>query len=145
MGRKDVGPILRAHLANRTADELDALAVSHRGIMPAGFDYPRETDPWIARQFTPEQLADDYRGSEFLAIVGRLRDGATSVIASLPTKRRARTTKAVFLLGSSSFGLVCLKVPYDLGPYDLGPYDQTRQISCDAQGGSPGEFSSLSH
>ena len=47
------------------------------GIMPAGFDYPRDTDVWIARQFTPEQLADDFRGNEFLTIVGRLHDGAT--------------------------------------------------------------------
>ena len=57
--------------------QLDGAQYLIGGIMPAGFDYPRETDLWIARQFTPEQLADDYRGNEFLAIVGRLRDGAT--------------------------------------------------------------------
>jgi len=47
------------------------------GIMPAGFDYPRETDLWIARQFTPSQLSDSFRGGEFLTIVGRMADGVT--------------------------------------------------------------------
>ena len=45
--------------------------------MPASFDYPRSTEIWIARQFTADQLSDDYRGNEFLLVVGRLADGVS--------------------------------------------------------------------
>ena len=56
---------------------LDGEARTIAAVMPKGFDYPRGTDVWTARQFRPDQLADDYRGNEFLTVVGRMRDGST--------------------------------------------------------------------
>ncbi len=42
-------------------------------VMPAQFDLPRGTEVWTPLYFTPAQLANDFRGNEYLQVIGRLR------------------------------------------------------------------------
>jgi ABC-type antimicrobial peptide transport system permease subunit len=42
------------------------------GIMPADFRFPTQVELWIPLAFTPQQMADNNRGSHFLRVVGRL-------------------------------------------------------------------------
>jgi putative ABC transport system permease protein len=45
--------------------------------MPAELDIPRNSDLWLPLVFTPRELADDFRGNEYLQVLGRLKPGAT--------------------------------------------------------------------
>jgi putative ABC transport system permease protein len=45
------------------------------GILPRGFDYPARTEIFLPLVFTPEQLADGFRGNEYLFEVARLKPG----------------------------------------------------------------------
>lgn len=45
------------------------------GAVSSALDFPRNTDLWIPLQFTPEQLSDDFRGNEYLEVIGRLKPG----------------------------------------------------------------------
>src|SRR5262245_41360401 len=46
------------------------------GIMPAGFWFPSpDTEIWTPLVFTPEQISDDSRGSEYLSMVARIKPG----------------------------------------------------------------------
>lgn len=78
---------------------LDGEAHEITAVMPRHFDYPRGTDVWLPLTFTPEQLADDARGNEYLSIVARLGEGvalesarsemdtiAAAVIANVPDR-----------------------------------------------------------
>jgi putative ABC transport system permease protein len=47
------------------------------GVMPPGFSFPAGANLWTTLVFTPEQLADNNRGSHFLSVVGRLKPGGT--------------------------------------------------------------------
>ncbi|HZS47352.1 MAG TPA: ABC transporter permease [Blastocatellia bacterium] len=48
------------------------------GVMPPGFEFPtRETDIWTPFEVTSEFLSENYRGSHFQQIVGRLKEGVT--------------------------------------------------------------------
>jgi putative ABC transport system permease protein len=47
------------------------------GVMPEGFDFPPGTEVYVPLVFRPEQLADNYRGNEFLQNLGRLAPGAS--------------------------------------------------------------------
>ncbi|MBA3441913.1 MAG: ABC transporter permease [Pyrinomonadaceae bacterium] len=49
------------------------------GVMPAGFEYPAETDVWVAAAFAPDLYQD--RGSRFLRVVARLKPGVTQAQA----------------------------------------------------------------
>ncbi len=57
---------------------LDGESYLVSGILPRGFDYPRRTDVFLSLVFTPEQLADGFRGNEYLFEVARMKPGATA-------------------------------------------------------------------
>lgn len=44
-------------------------------VMGPDFDYPRGTEVWLPLTFTPDQMADGFRGNEYLAMIGRMKDG----------------------------------------------------------------------
>jgi putative ABC transport system permease protein len=52
------------------------------GVMPEGMDFPRGTELYVPLVFTSEQLADNYRGNEFLLNVARLAPGASLTAVS---------------------------------------------------------------
>lgn len=55
--------------------QLDGAAVEVVGVMPAGFDVPREEiELWLR---TPIERRDDYRSSRYLGMIGRLAPGVT--------------------------------------------------------------------
>ncbi|MBY6204475.1 ABC transporter permease [Halomonas denitrificans] len=48
------------------------------GVMPPGFVFPnQQVRLWIPFAFTPEQMSDDERGTEYSNMIGRLAPGAT--------------------------------------------------------------------
>ena len=46
-------------------------------VMGPDFDFPRGSEVWLPLTFTPRQLADAFRGNEYLSMVGRMKDGVT--------------------------------------------------------------------
>lgn len=70
------------------------------GVMPRAFDYPAKAEIFLPLVFTPEQLADGYRGNEYLFEVARMKPGvglfelsremgaiAASVLERVPERR----------------------------------------------------------
>jgi predicted permease len=70
------------------------------GVMPQGFDYPARTEIFLPLVFAPEQLADGFRGNEYLFEVARMKSGiavselgsemdriAASVLERVPKRR----------------------------------------------------------
>ena len=47
------------------------------GVVPAGHGYPFSAELWMPLVFTSSQLSDANRGARYLAMIGRLRGGAT--------------------------------------------------------------------
>jgi predicted permease len=57
---------------------IDGVAHSVVGVMPADFGLPGDRiDVWQPLAFSPAQMTDAERGSEFLRVIGRMRAGAT--------------------------------------------------------------------
>ena len=70
------------------------------GVLPRGFDFPPKTEIFLPLVFTPEQLADGFRGNEYLFEVARMKPGvapselsreiaaiAASVLERVPERR----------------------------------------------------------
>jgi predicted permease len=70
------------------------------GVVPRGFDYPAGTEIFLSLVFTPEQLADGFRGNEYLFEIARMKPGvsvsdvsremdrvAASVLERVPARR----------------------------------------------------------
>ena len=57
------------------------------GVMPAGYDFPGNSEVWIPLRFTPRDLRDSQRGAHFLGAVGRLKPGVTAAQASADLDR----------------------------------------------------------
>jgi len=58
--------------------QLNGLPHTVIGVMPRSFDFPAggdATDVWVPYHFTDQEIAN--RGSHFLAVVGRLKDGTS--------------------------------------------------------------------
>lgn len=47
------------------------------GVLPAGFDYPNNSEIWMPLAFKPSDLAPDNRGSHQFEVVARLKPGVT--------------------------------------------------------------------
>ncbi|MFP5261920.1 MAG: ABC transporter permease [Blastocatellia bacterium] len=54
---------------------LDGNSYAIVGIMPADFVVPQSVDIWTPIAFTPEQLAANNHGNEFLTVIARLKPG----------------------------------------------------------------------
>jgi putative ABC transport system permease protein len=72
---------LRAFGGDRSAVgktlRLDGETYDVAGILPETFDFPRGADVWMPLVFGPDQIADSYRGNEFLEVVARAREGVS--------------------------------------------------------------------
>ena len=51
--------------------------VTVQAVLPPGFDFPAGTDVWLPLTFRPDQVADAYRGNEFLLMAGRMTSFAS--------------------------------------------------------------------
>ncbi len=47
------------------------------GVLPAGFDYPNQSEMWSPLSFAPDDLAPNNRGNHGLEVIGRLKPGVT--------------------------------------------------------------------
>ncbi len=47
------------------------------GVMPAGFDYPDESEIWEPLAFSPNDLSENSRGGHGLEVLGRIKPGLT--------------------------------------------------------------------
>jgi putative ABC transport system permease protein len=64
------------HVVGRTID-IDGVATSVVGVMPAGFSYPDETEMWGPLAFSPDDLSENSRGGHGLEVLGRIKPGLT--------------------------------------------------------------------
>ncbi|MGB6193656.1 MAG: ABC transporter permease, partial [Terracidiphilus sp.] len=58
----------------RTID-IDGAPMSIVGVMPAGFDYPQDSEIWAPLAFGPADLSENSRGSHGLEVLARIRPG----------------------------------------------------------------------
>jgi len=66
-----------ASIVNKTI-QLDGHTVTIVGVMPASFHFPdREVEAWRPLAFSPDDLAENNRGSHFLNVIARLKPGVT--------------------------------------------------------------------
>ncbi len=58
--------------------QLDGQTFEVIGVMPPGFVFPnQDVRLWVPFAFTPEQMSDDQRGTEYSNMIARLQRGAT--------------------------------------------------------------------
>ena len=62
------------HVVGRTI-EIDGVATSVVGVMPAGFSYPDETEMWGPLAFSPDDLSENSRGGHGLEVLVRIKPG----------------------------------------------------------------------
>src|SRR5690606_34897546 len=72
------------------------------GVMPAGFDYPEEAQLWLPCRFAP----DESRGSLFLTVVGRLREGVTPERAQAQMSTIARDLEREYPRANEGNGIL---------------------------------------
>jgi putative ABC transport system permease protein len=53
---------------------LDGESYLVAGVLPERFDFPPRTEVFLPLVFTPEELSDDFRGNEYLLVVGRMKE-----------------------------------------------------------------------
>jgi putative ABC transport system permease protein len=93
--------------------KLEGTPNEEAGVMPAGFDFPGETELWTPLGFAADELRPNQRGAHYLSAVGRLRDGVTVAQAGadldrieqelarqFPDKVEGYTVRAIPLLDS---------------------------------------------
>lgn len=57
---------------------LDGRSTNVIGVMPPDFQFPdKEVEAWMPLVFTADQLSDNWRGSHFLNVIGRLKPGVS--------------------------------------------------------------------
>lgn len=77
-GTAVVSDRLRRRLGNPATLRLGGSVHRVIAVMPPAFAYPdREVEVWLPLELTPEDIADENRGSENLYMVARLREGVT--------------------------------------------------------------------
>ncbi len=54
---------------------VDAVPMIVVGVMPAGFDYPQESEIWGPLAFSPDDLSPSSRGGHGLEVLGRIKPG----------------------------------------------------------------------
>lgn len=89
-------------LVGKTA-MLDGVNVTIVGIMPAGFQYPREVDVWTPITFHAPQTSA--RRSHFLQAIGRLKPGVTSDQAQAEMNAIARQLEKQYPDSNTNYGL----------------------------------------
>ncbi len=88
--------------------ELDGIRYQVVGVMPSRFRFSIGPDLYVPLAFTPQQLADNQRGREYLAVVARLQQGMSLAQARSAIEATARRIDAEFGRGSFSVGLTPL-------------------------------------
>jgi putative ABC transport system permease protein len=74
------------------------------GVMPPGFDFPRDTEVWCPAAFSVAQRAPGARSEEFLSVIARLRPGVTLQSAGADLDRIADELRPQYY-GDSKWGL----------------------------------------
>jgi putative ABC transport system permease protein len=54
---------------------IDAVPMTVVGVMPAGFDYPQDSEIWGPLAFSPDDLSPSSRGGHGLEVLGRMKPG----------------------------------------------------------------------
>ena len=79
------------------------------GVMPAGFDFPGESELWVPLAFGPRDLGDNQRGAHYLAAVGRLRPGVSAAQATRGSRsHRAGHRRAGFRTRSNGYSVAAV-------------------------------------
>jgi predicted permease len=55
--------------------DIDGVPMSVVGVMPAGFEYPDQTEIWGPLAFSPDDLSENSRGNHGLEVLGRIKPG----------------------------------------------------------------------
>src|SRR4051794_29932744 len=71
--------------------DVDGEPMSVIGVMPAGFDYPSETEIWGPLAFSPDDLSENSRGGHGLEVLGRMKPGLSLTQVQGDMDRVART------------------------------------------------------
>jgi predicted permease len=58
-----------------TTVDIDGVPMSVVGVMPAGFEYPDQTEIWGPLAFAPSDLSENSRGNHGLEVLGRIKPG----------------------------------------------------------------------
>jgi putative ABC transport system permease protein len=66
---------------------LEGAAYEVIGVLPAGFDFPDDSELWIPLRFTAQDLGASQRGAHYVSAIGRLREGVTAAQASADLDR----------------------------------------------------------
>jgi putative ABC transport system permease protein len=70
---------------------IDGVPMTVVGVMPAGFDYPDETEIWGPLAFSPDDLSENNRGSHGLEVIGRIKPGLSLAQVHSDMDRVAKT------------------------------------------------------
>jgi len=70
---------------------VDAVPYTVVGVMPAGFEYPPETEIWGPLAFAPADLTPNNRGNHGLAVLARIRPGLSFAQARTDMDRVGKT------------------------------------------------------
>lgn len=55
--------------------DIDGVPMPVVGVMPAGFEYPDQTEIWGPLAFSPDDLSENSRGNHGLEVLGRIKPG----------------------------------------------------------------------
>jgi len=88
---------------------LDGQSYTVAGIMPSEFVVPQAVDLWTPIAFTPDQLAADKHGNEFLTVVARMKPGITIGQAQAEMDTLAEQLRAQFYGPNWGISLVSLR------------------------------------
>ncbi|HZL28592.1 MAG TPA: ABC transporter permease [Acidobacteriaceae bacterium] len=70
---------------------IDAVPMTVVGVMPAGFDYPEESEIWQPLAFAPSDLTPNMRGNHSLEVLARTRPGLSLTQVNEDMDRMSKT------------------------------------------------------
>jgi putative ABC transport system permease protein len=71
--------------------DIDGVPTTVVGVMPAGFDYPEESEIWEPLAFSPDDLSENSRGGHGLEVLGRIMPGLSMAQVQADMDRVGRT------------------------------------------------------
>lgn len=89
--------------------DVDGVPMTVVGVMPAGFEYPDQSEIWGPLSFSPDDLSENSRGSHGLEVLGRLKPNVSLAQAQSDMDRAARTMMEqhpTYSYAKFSFGII---------------------------------------